>query len=242
MPGPADGRTPADAYALACGDADWLALGERVAAAANVPVAQVPAVPGKAELDALLDRVGQRRLVVYGDDAALAAVVLRLMRTSRLGTVVVAFVPSDPASRAAALWGLPVDAPPALALALHGEPERVPLVRDDAGGVLVGHGLLRPVRGVVYCDDELVLRGQASAVEVAPDPGAGPDTSRGGLSVRVRRTGLLGRRQAEASGRAVQIGCLPTVPLRDGAPLDRPVDKWTWYRHTEDWRLVRGLL
>jgi len=25
-------------------------------------------------------------------------------------------------------------------------------------------------------------------------------------------------------------------------PFDRSVDKWTWYRHTQDWRLVRGVL
>jgi hypothetical protein len=237
MLGPAGGQAAADALVVACGAAHWAALGERVSEAA-----QVAALPGRDELDPLLHRLGGRRLVVYGSDAALAAVLGRLLRTSRLESVVVGFVALDAASPAAALWGLPTDAPRALTLALHGEPERVPLVRDDAGGVLAGRGVLRPVRGVIYCDDELVLRGQANTVEVTPDPGAGPDTARGGVSVRVRRSGLLGRRVTEASGRAVQVGCIPTTVSRDGTPFDRPVDKWTWYRHTEDWRLVRGLI
>jgi hypothetical protein len=226
-----------DALALACGNAHWTALADRVAESV-----QASEVPDRAEVDPVLDRLNGRRLVVYGVDAALAAVVQRLLRTSRLEAVAVGFVPFEPSSQVAALWGLPEEPPRALTLALGGEPERVPLVRDDAGGVLVGLGLLRPVRGVIYCDDRLVLRGQASAVEVAPDPAAGPDTAKSGLTVRVRRTGLLGRRVTDASGRAVQIGCLPVPVLRDGVPFERPMDKWTWYRHTEDWRLVRGLI
>src|SRR5829696_3173825 len=187
-----------DALALACGISysQWLA--DRVSE--TVPL---PAVPGKDDLDPVLDRLGDRRLVVHGADTALAAVVLRLLRTSRLGAVRVGFVPSDPASEAAALWGLPVEPAQALELALRGEPERVPLIRDDAGGVLVGLGLLRPVRGVIYCDDEQVLRGQAGRVEVTPDPGAGPDTSKDGLIVRITRSGLLGRRVSDSSGRAL---------------------------------------
>jgi hypothetical protein len=226
-----------DALTLACGKARWFALADRVA-----ETAQLSEVPDKTEVDPLLDRLNGRRLIVYGVDAALAAVVQRLLRTSRLGAVPVGFVPLDASSQVAALWGLPAEPQRALTLALQGEPERVPLVRDDAGGVLVGLGRLRPLRGVIYCDDQLVLRGQASLVEVTPDPDAGPDTSRAGLIVRVRRTGLLGRRQTDTGGRAVQIGCIPATVLRDGRPFERPVDKWTWYRHTEDWRLVRGLL
>jgi hypothetical protein len=237
MLGPASSPSPVDALGLACGKAHWTALADRVA-----ETAQLAEVPDKAELDPVLDRLNGRRLVVYGVDAALAAVVQRLLRTSRLEAVAVGFVPLDPSSQVAALWGLPTAPQQALTLALCGEPERVPLVRDDAGGVLVGLGRLRPLRGVVYCDDQLVLRGQASVVEVTPDPGAGPDTSKDGLTVRVRRTGLLGRRQTDTGGRAVQIGCIPAVVQRDGVPFDRSVDKWTWYRHTQDWRLVRGVL
>jgi len=234
MLGPASSPS---AVALSCGNPYGAWLSDRVSS-----VAVLSAVPAKEELDPVLDRLGGRRLVVYGTDAALAAVVGRLLRISRLDAVPVGFVPVDPSSPAAELWGLPVVAEQALRLALEGDPERVPLVRDDAGGVLVGLGRLRPVRGVIYCDDQQVLRGQASIVSVTPDPGAGRDTSKDGVAVTVTRSGLLGRRVTEASGRAVQIGCVPAVVLRDGVPFERPVDKWTWYRHTEDWRLVRGVL
>ena len=227
-----------DVLALACGNV----LPLTTPADRAVDTVRLPAVPSRDELDPVLDQLGGRRLVVHGTDAALAAVVQRLLRTSRLGEVPVGFVPAEPSSAAAAAWGLPRVAEKALLVALNGEPERAPLIRDDAGGVLVGLGLLRPVRGVIYCDDHLVLRGQAGRVEVTPDPVAGPDTSRGGLVVRVVRTGLLGRRVTTAEGRAVQIGCIPTVVQRNGQPYERPSDKWTWYRHTQDWRLVRGLL
>jgi hypothetical protein len=45
----------------------------------------------------------------------------------------------------------------------------------------------------------------------------------------------------QAAGRAVQLGCLPAAVLRDGIAA-RTTDRWTWYRHTEDLRLVRGRL
>ena len=229
-----------DALALACGDGDADLLSRL--AVEPVETVAVPAAPERADLDPVLSRLGGRRLVVCGSDAALAAVVQRLLRASALGEVPVGFAPTSPSSEVAAVWGLPVSFVDALKVALRGDPERAPLIRDDNGGVLVGLGLLRPIRGVIYCDDQVALRGQAGRVEVMPDPEAGPDTAQGGLVVRVVRTGLLGRRVATFEGRAVQVGCIPTVVQRNGEPYPRSTDKWTWYRHTEDWRLIRGLL
>ncbi|MGH3722340.1 MAG: hypothetical protein ACRDRI_26575, partial [Pseudonocardiaceae bacterium] len=60
-----------------------------------------------------------------------------------------------------------------------------------------------------------------------------------GLVVRVVLPGLLRRRVRCVAGRAVQLGCLPTDVCRDGV-ASRTTDRWTWYRHTEDWRLIRG--
>jgi hypothetical protein len=41
-------------------------------------------------------------------------------------------------------------------------------------------------------------------------------------------------------GRAAQLGCRPGVTVvRDGVPAERPVNRRSWYRHTEDWLLVR---
>lgn len=189
--------------------------------------------PGKAEVDHLLD---DGLLIVAGTDADLAAVVLRLQRLEKLATTRVGFVPADPTSDIAALWGLPTDPARALALATQGEVDPVPLLRDDNGGVLVGRGVFGAIRGVAYCDDELALRGTARSVEVSPDPDGGP-----GLTVRVVR-GLVFKRPVTFAGRAFQLGCVPTRPVSDGVPFPRAVTRWTWYRHTEDLRLVRGVM
>lgn len=191
--------------------------------------------PGKAEVDPLLALDGAGHLTVVGTDADLAAVVLRLLRKEKLGSTTVAYVPADPASAVAELWGLPTDPGRALQLADGGDPDPVPLLRDDAGGVLLGRGRLGPVRGVAYCDDDVALRGPASRIVVEPDRDGGP-----GLVARVTRGTLL-KRRATYTGRAFQVGCLPAIPRSDGVPHPRPMKRWTWYRHTEDLRLVRGL-
>lgn len=192
----------------------------------------VPARPGREELGDILAGLDGRRLVVCGTDADLAAVLLRLLRTEIVGTVPVGYVPSSASSAVARLWGLPVVPAAAADLALRGEPDRAPLVRDDSGGVLVGLGVVRPLDGVAYCDDQVVLRGRISRLEVTPDRALG-------LVARVVRGGLLPRRVRCVAGRAVQLGCRPTSVWRDGV-ASPTTDRWTWYRHTEDWRLVRG--
>ncbi|HWM04104.1 MAG TPA: hypothetical protein VNP92_17355, partial [Actinophytocola sp.] len=133
------------------------------------------------------------QLVVHGSDADLAAVVLRLLRTDRLD-VPVGYVPVDRRSPVARLWRLGEDP---VAAALDGRVDPVPLVRDDAGGVLLGLGVLAPVRGTVYCDDEIPLRGAAERIEVNPDPELG-------LRVRVVRKRLLRNEVSSHLGRAVQ--------------------------------------
>ncbi|HJQ44916.1 MAG TPA: hypothetical protein VJ870_01150 [Amycolatopsis sp.] len=198
----------------------------------DLPVQHVGARPGKAEVDPFLDA---GTLVVAGTDADLAAVVVRLLRKEKLATTRVGFVPLDPQSEVAALWGLPVDPARALAVALNGDADPVPLIRDDTGGVLVGRGTFGAIRGVAYCDDQLALRGPARSIEVSPDTDGGP-----GLVVRVLK-GLVFKRPMTVSGRAFQLGCVPTRPTSDGVPHLRAVTRWTWYRHTEDLRLVRGL-
>ena len=214
-----------EAVLLTCGSARWPGA-ELVG-----PVAAVPARPGREQLAEVLAGLDGRRLVVCGTDADLAAVLLRLLRISSL-EVPVGYVPSSATSAVARLWDLPVAPSAAAELALHGRPHRVPLVRDDAGGVLVALGVVRALQGVAYCDDEVVLRGQASRLDVVPDRELG-------LVVRVVRRGLLGRRVVrQAAGRAVQLGCVPTDVWRDGV-ADRTTERWTWYRHTEDWHLIR---
>ncbi|MFD1145785.1 hypothetical protein [Saccharothrix hoggarensis] len=217
---------------LACGNAQspMITDGDRFA------VRQVAARPGKAEVDPVVAELGDKRLVVHGTDADLNAVVLRLLRTERLADVPVGFVPADPRSEVARLWGLPTDPGRALDLALSGDADRVPLIRDDVGGVLVGLGSLGPVRGVGYGDDTVVLRGQATRLEVTPDPESGL-----GLLVHVINKRLFTRKVTTTSARAFQLGCLPVQVNSDGIAHPRPMGKWTWYRHTEELRLVRGL-
>lgn len=217
---------------LACGNSQspMITDGDRF------EVRRVGARPGKAEVDPIFAESGDKRLVVNGTDADLNAVVLRLLRTERLADVPLGYVPTDPGSAVAGLWGLPTDPGRALDLALSGDADRVPLIRDDVGGVLVGLGSLGPVRGVGYGDDTVVLRGQASRLEVTPDPDGGP-----GLVVRVIHKRLFGRKVVSTPARAFQLGCLPVQVESDGIAHPRPMGKWTWYRHTEDLRLVRGV-
>jgi len=193
----------------------------------------MPTCPGREDLEETLAGLDGRRLVICGTDADLAAVLLRLLRTEALATVPVGYVPVSVSSEVARLWGLPRSQSAAAEVAVSGATDRVPLVRDDAGGVLVGLGVVRPVDGVAYCDAEVVLRGRALRLEVLPDRARG-------LMVRVVRRGLPGRRVRCAAGRAVQLGCQPTDVWRDGV-AHRTTDRWTWYRHTEDWQLARSI-
>ena len=70
-----------------------------------------PDLPARADVDPVLAEVpAGGRLAVAGDDAALAAVLVRLLRRERLD-VAVALLPA-PDSAAAAAWGVPTDPPP----------------------------------------------------------------------------------------------------------------------------------
>lgn len=205
-------------------------------AASGAPVLRVPARPGKADLAPALAGDEVDRIVVSGTDADLAAVVLRLLRTERLASTVVGFVPARN-SAVARRWGLPRKPSAGYRLALDGAPRAVPLIRDDAGGVLVGSGVLAPVRAVAYCDDTLVLRASARRLDVSPGEPESP-----GLVVRVS-TGVLPRRRRAYQGRALQLGLDPEAPARpilDGVTHPRSIRRWSWYRHTEDLRLVRS--
>lgn len=215
------------ALILGCGTAvtsgDW----QKLAASSGSRAVETPATPGRKDVDPLVkgSEIGAEidRLVVHGTDADLAAVVLRLMRLERLD-IPVGFVPVGPGSDVARLWGLPANP---IEVALTGSVRPLPLIRDDAGGVLLGLGVLAPASGTVYCDDQLALRGAAERIEVAPDPG-------GQLTVRVVRRGFLRNKTTTLKGRAVQFGVDPVAPTRDGVAYPRPMERWTWYRHTED--------
>ena len=186
--------------------------------------------PGKA-----MDEMLAGRLVVIGDDSDLAAVVLRLVRRDLLAAVVVGFA-TDRATTVTDMWSLPLGAA-AVDLALVGDPDLVPVVRDDVGGVLVGLGVLAPVQGIVYVDEKRVLSGAAARLLVQPDPPHG-------LAVTVvpRRFLGVGRRPRTVAGRAVQIGTTPATVPSVGKTCAPAKERRTFYKHTEPLRLVRGVL
>ncbi|WP_344418323.1 hypothetical protein [Pseudonocardia ailaonensis] len=188
---------------------------------AAVPAVALPSRPGKDDVDPVLEERDPRRLIVLGEDADLASVLVRLLRRDRLD-VEVAFVPTVRRSAAAAAWGLPRDA---AALALDGVARPAPLIRDDSGGVLVGRGVVRDLEGEAYCDNTRVLRGRVRRLVAVP--------GEAGISA------LPGRAVRAASGRALQIGCVDSPVELDGVAHPRSVPRWTWYRHTADWLLVR---
>jgi hypothetical protein len=206
---------------LACGDA-----ADALPTADDAEVRKLPPRPGKTDVDPWLADL----LVVAGTDADLAAVVLRLLRRDALTTTRVGYVPTERRSPVARLWGVPADPGAALELALSGAERPVTLVRDDAGGVLLGSGHIPRVRGVAYCDDTVALRGAARSISVRPGDG--------GLVVTVTGTGLL-RRGRTFRSRAFPLACDPLIPVPDGVPYPRTVERWTWYRHTEDLRAIR---
>ncbi|HWL98377.1 MAG TPA: hypothetical protein VNP20_13590 [Nocardioidaceae bacterium] len=216
------------ALMLGCGRAVTTAEWRNMAARSGSVAHEIPATPDKSDVDPLVKGLTDGHLVVHGSDADLAAIVLRLLRTARL-ELPVGYVPVDPRSPVARLWKLPSDT---VAAALDGQPDTMPLVRDDAGGVLIGLGVLEPARGTVYVDDQIPLRGATARVAVTPDPELG-------LRVRVVRKGLLRNKTSSLAGRAVQFGGEPVAPVRDGVAHPRSLNRWTWYRHTEDLRIVR---
>ena len=75
------------------------------------------------------------RVVVSGSDAALGAVLTRMMRGDYLWSEV-AYVPSDPASPAATCWGIPADA--ALSFATDAPVVPAACIRTDTSEVLAG--------------------------------------------------------------------------------------------------------
>ncbi|WP_461153323.1 hypothetical protein [Saccharopolyspora tripterygii] len=207
----------------------------------------VSAAPGRHEVDPLLAEATDR-VVVRGTDMDLAAVVLRLLRKERLTELTVGYVPvaDSPVAR---LWGLRADD---VERALTAPPRPVPLIRDDSGGILLGEGVIAPITGQAYCDDEQVLNGAAQSLVVSPDPDAAPlpdptadplnhtiEPAMDGLRVTTTRRGLLRRRTGVARGRAFQASFRPATVRHDGSDHPRPMEKWVWYRHTEDLNLAR---
>jgi hypothetical protein len=194
----------------------------------------VQQVSDPTHIDAALG--AHRRLVVAGTDADLAAVLTRLLRSDRLD-VEVGFASRWPsaATRAYRLrsgWR-------GARRAGFGVPQRVPLIRDEAGVALAGAARWLAesgrIRGEAIVDDTTLFDGEATGVRIEPTLTA-PGLRAGVLSGRP----VWPRRPRRwVTGRAAQLGSTGARVIRDGVAAARPVRRSTFYRHTEGWLLVR---
>jgi len=166
------------------------------------------------------DLAGCLRVVVVGSEADLAAVLTRLLRADRLD-VEVGHVRRPWQARRARTRAA----------------QRVPLIRDETGTVIVGAAYWLPpdeqtrtIQGEGVVDDTLLFDGQVSGVRIEPTPTA-PGLRASALSGRMRPKRWV-------TGRAAQLGTDAALVVRDGVPAPRPVRRSTFYRHTEGWLRV----
>lgn len=203
------------------------------------------------------------RVIVQGSDAALAAVVSKLMRIDALW-VEVGFIPSG-SSAVALSWGLDATFSPAehLTFALASPAVPTPVIRDDHGVVTLGAAEVTgpageseeaaEMIGEVIVDSEILYE-QAKAgtsdfnngVRLVPTPDAP------GLAAVQRpplpRKGWFGRIKKPRStvsptvlrGRALQAGGMDLAVTRDGVRHPRPLKSVTFYRHLRDGQFVRN--
>jgi len=170
-----------------------------------------------------------RRLVVVGSDADLAATLTRLLRAQRLD-VEVAYVPRR-GTRATRVYRLPAGRR-AARRARHGSAQRVTLIRDDTGSVIVGRARWLPedggrsLHGEAVVDDTVLFDGDVAGVCIEPTQDVP------GLRARIRG----GRWVA---GRAAQLGSAGVRVERDSVFASRAARRSTFYRHVEGWLAVR---
>ncbi|WP_144793063.1 hypothetical protein [Corynebacterium singulare] len=202
------------------------------------------------------------RVVVVGSDAALSAVLTRMMRADYLWAEV-GFVPTDETSTAAMNWGLPTSAEDALSFALSAPVKPVPLIRNDAGLAVAGSATIaewtdEEITGEIIVDDDVLLRADrekhvfgARLVPMTDAPGivaaravssfAADASPRRGVFGRLRKHVQPGQLDPASvvRGRAVQAGG-PSLSISvDGVRAPRPVKRVTFYRHLRDLQIVR---
>ena len=206
------------------------------------------------------------RVIVHGSDAAVAAVVSKLMHIDALW-VEVGFIPSS-ASSVALSWGLDATFSPAqhLTFALASPAVPTPVIRDDHGVVTLGVAeVTGPVDSAGKAEKEAEMIGEVivdskvlyeqnkagtsdfnNGVRLVPTPDAP------GLAAVQRpplpRKGWFGRTKKPRStvsptvlrGRALQAGGVDLAVTRDGVRHPRPLKSVTFYRHLRDGQFVRN--
>ncbi|MBE1551441.1 hypothetical protein GGC64_005501 [Mycobacterium sp. OAS707] len=167
------------------------------------------------------DVTGHGRVIVVGSDADLAAVLTRLLKADRLD-VEVGHVRRPWQARRV----------------LAGRAQRVPLIRDETGTVIVGAAHWLPpnaaastITGEAVTDDTVLFDGHATGVRIEPTE------TMPGLRASVLTPRMRPKRWV--TGRAAQLGTDAALVVRDGVPVPRPVRRSTFYRHTQGWLRVR---
>lgn len=184
------------------------------------------------------------RIIVSGTDAALSAILTRMMRGDYLWAEV-AYIPTDPASPAAVLWGIPTTA---TKFALNGPVRPIPCIRNDAGLAVAGSATLTNADGTAYIgeivvDNEVLLRSNGRGRQLGAR--LVPTTHAPGLAAAIIRKPRFRTRplidaSVTPSGRALQSGGESVLVTVDGVPAKRPVERVTFYRHLRDIQAVRG--
>ena len=167
------------------------------------------------------DVTGHRRVIVVGSDADLASVLTHLLKANRLDVEVGHVRRPWHARRARTATA-----------------QRVPLIRDETGTVIVGAAYWLPpdeqartIHGEAVTDDTLLFDGDVTGVRIEPMQTM-PGLRASVLSPRMRPKRWV-------TGRAAQLGTDAALVVRDGIPAPRPVRRSTFYRHTEGWLQVR---
>jgi hypothetical protein len=172
-------------------------------------------------------------VLVRGAVPALAGVLTRLLKEDRTAHVPVAWEPGDDRDSVGLARDLGIGS---------GQQRDLSLVRDDHGGVLLHHGRIEADTGgrrslsarlglQAHHDDIKVADGEITRIDVRPDWTA-VDTI--GVTVMVQPL----RPTRRTVGRALQVASDPARVVRDGIPLGRPVQRWTWYADDRvRWRL-----
>lgn len=196
------------------------------------------------------------RFIVVGDDAALSAVMTRMMRGDYLWAEL-AYLPTEPRSHAARNWGIPEEPDAAWDLAVHGAAQPTPTLRTDAGIAVAGSATIedaegRHFYGEIIVDDAVLSRGDCTfGARLAPmldAPGVAAVTLeafRPSLLEQILRPFRKDKAKYRPNpdtlltGRAVQAGGDSILVTVDGVPAKRPVNRVTFYRHLRDLQAVR---
>lgn len=233
-------------------------------------IAKQPDVPHQGEPQPDPHQLTERvRVIVHGSDAALAAVVSKLMRIDALW-VEVGFIPLDASSPIAITWGLDATLSPAdqLHRAMTAPTVPTPVIRDDHGIAVLGlaeitgatsatggrtGGEFEELVGEVIVDSATLYSQDApGAAEFNNGVRMVPTLRAPGLAAVQRpplpRRGVWGKifrrsRGVEPTvleGRALQAGGVDMRVVRDGIEHPRPLKSVTFYRHLRDGQFVRS--